>query len=207
MQGIGECNNISKDGSSLEVALPELTLPQSENPNPKLLVSGEHTTDNNKFIGSSPVSGSVEDCENSSSLNGVESNREINLVRLADNADTKTCSCSGKGVKRRAWEASLSSLKSKKIKGGHCNDCHVDFTCDLSLECDRANISGSYGSSGDKFCSDVILKILPMINSCQVIHAAKSRLANNLTDEDRGHELSTGECHRIMLMNIADDVK
>ncbi|KAI3968257.1 hypothetical protein MKX01_018560 [Papaver californicum] len=207
MQGIGECNNISKDGSSLEVALPDLTLPQSENPNPKLLVNGEPTTENNKFIGSSRRSGSVEDCENSTSLNGVESNREINLVRLADNSDKKTCSCSGQGVKRRAWEASLSSLKSKKVKGGHCNDCHVDFTCDLSLECDLANISVSLGFSGDKSCSEVILKNLPMINSCQVIHAAESRLANILVDEDRGHELSTGECHKIMLMNIADDVK
>ncbi|RZC82726.1 hypothetical protein C5167_045514 [Papaver somniferum] len=165
MQGTGECNNISK-GSSLEVALPDLTLPQSENPNPKLLVNGGGTTNSNKFIGSSPRSGSAEDCENSSSLNGVESNREINLVRLAENADKKHCSCSGQGVKRRAWEASLSSLKSKKVKGGHCSDCHVDFTCDLSLECDRAYISGSLGSSGDKSCS---LKNLPMLNSCQII--------------------------------------
>ncbi|KAI3867878.1 hypothetical protein MKW92_046551 [Papaver armeniacum] len=204
MQGTGECNNISKDGSSLEVALPDLTLPQSENPNPKLLVNGGGTTNSNKFIGSSPRSGSAEDCENSSYLNGVESNREIDLVRLAENADKKHCSCSGQGVKRRAWEASLSSLKSKKVKGGHCSDCHVDFTCDLSLECDRANISGSLGSSGDKSCS---LKTLPMLNSCQVIHDAESRLANILIDEGRGHELLTGECHRVMLMNIADDVK
>ncbi|MCL7026054.1 hypothetical protein MKW94_003847 [Papaver nudicaule] len=210
LQSIGEYNDILKDdsslkdGSSLEVALPDLTFPQSENPNPEVLVKGGHTTNNNKFIGSSPRSGSV-DCENSNSLNGGENNRENDFVRLADNADKKPCSCSGPGVKRRAWEASLSSLKSKKVKGGHC-DCHVDITCDLSLECDRANNSGSTGSSGGKSCS-AILKSLPLIHSCQLSHAAESRSGNILTDEDCGNKLSTGECHRIMLMDIADDVK
>ncbi|OVA13858.1 GNAT domain [Macleaya cordata] len=208
----GKSNNISKNGSFKEGALSNVTIPQTEIPRPQMLVKDGCTTNDNKFDASFPRSDSVEDCEKLDPQNGEDSNKKataVGLVVNADDADGKRCSCSGKGVKRRVWEASLSSLKSKKVKGGNCNDCQVDSSCDHSLGCDQANNSCfdtcSLGTSRDK-STEVIVRD-PSNNSCQAIHAAESRLVHIISNGDHAKELPKGECHRVRLMNIADDVK
>ncbi|KAK2976131.1 hypothetical protein RJ640_010666 [Escallonia rubra] len=48
---------------------------------------------------------------------------DLGLSQIEADGDVKHCSCSALGAKKRIWEASHTSLKSKKVKGGHQIDC------------------------------------------------------------------------------------
>lgn len=103
--------------------------------------------------------------------------------------DVKHCSCSTQGAKRRFSEASLSSLKSKRVKGGKPKEYELDCHCNFVLESQKGNdncFDGcvSLGTSEDKCFS----------SGC-VENTAKAELE------------SEGKCFRIMLMNIADETK
>lgn len=101
------------------------------------------------------------------------------------------CSQSTKGAKR-TWEASLSSLKSKRVKGSQLVDNQSGSSCGFILETDEANpcvVEDLYDPSitdGSEKCVDNYLHVEAPINM---------------------EAPSTKQCFRIMLMNIADDAK
>ncbi|CAJ1913389.1 unnamed protein product [Sphenostylis stenocarpa] len=106
-------------------------------------------------------------------------------------ANVNYCSHSTKGAKR-AWEASLSSLKSKRVKGSQLVDYQSGCSCGFILENDEDNPrfedvhhDPSITKSSEKYIEDYL------------------HLEAPINIEPR----STKQCFRIMLMNIADDAK
>ncbi|XP_060184352.1 uncharacterized protein LOC132614027 [Lycium barbarum] len=116
----------------------------------------------------------------------------------------KRCSCSASGSKKRTWETSCTSVKSKKIKGGHQTDCRLHAN-DTSLESVMRNSSCAVSKSK---CQ---VDITP--NNSLTSHFlgknAEEATAVNLTNEGHCSKgiSSRGTNFRIMLMNIADDSK
>ncbi|KAL8208512.1 hypothetical protein R6Q57_007924 [Mikania cordata] len=101
-------------------------------------------------------------------------------MRIKIDDDAKHCSCSTSGSKKRTWEASHTSLKSKKVKGSHLIVCQSDNGC-LS----RSNkINGCITISRDKDLAD----FTPTLDGPLIMNAKKT-------------------CYKIMLMNIVDDAK
>ncbi|KAK6232132.1 hypothetical protein SCA6_002205 [Theobroma cacao] len=138
---------------------------------------------------------------------------DISLGQKAANVAAKQCSCSSQGAKRKVWEASLSSLKTKKVKGtheidSHQNGCQLDSNRRIIADSDR------YGSWLDR-CSvstdKSLVEVTPgvsLINNFMESEAQEGR-PNCMTPEALAtKELqSNRDCFRIMLMNIADDTK
>ena len=108
---------------------------------------------------------------------------DLGLTQIGSDVDVKNCSCSSLGAKKRVWASSCTSLKSKKVKGGHHVDCQLD-------------------SKGFILGSDTR-------NNCCLEKDDIDCRAVNITSVDCGVEepLSGGKCYRIMLMNIADNAK
>ncbi|KAK7852080.1 pax-interacting protein 1 [Quercus suber] len=132
------------------------------------------------------------------------------LSEIGAEPNAKHCSCSTKGAKRRVWEASLSSLKSKKIKGSHSIDCQLD-SCPKALESD-GNLSCFHGYSLDNSRNKSLLGVTPTASvrqsRCLEKSAEEHKSVNIFPEGPASKELqSKGECFRIMLMNIADDAK
>nr|XP_043620177.1 uncharacterized protein LOC122592029 [Erigeron canadensis] len=117
-----------------------------------------------------------------------EGNRE-NEMRLITDGDTKHCSCSPSGAKKRTWEASHTSLKSKKVKGGHLAVCQSNSDCVA-----RNNIT-------DKCCMDVspITRDESLANFTPTLGGPLSN-----SNDDKTQDIN---CYKIMLMNMADDAK
>ncbi|KAD5317495.1 hypothetical protein E3N88_17441 [Mikania micrantha] len=103
-------------------------------------------------------------------------------MRIKIDDDAKHCSCSTSGSKKRTWEASHTSLKSKKVKGSHLIVCQSDNGC-LS----RGNKNnGCITISRDKDLVD----FTPTLDGPWIMKNAKNT-----------------SCYKIMLMNIVDDAK
>ncbi|KAI4300842.1 hypothetical protein L6164_034172 [Bauhinia variegata] len=116
-----------------------------------------------------------------------------------DGIDTnmKHCSQSTKGEKR-AWEASLSSLKSKRVKGSHLADCRSDSRWGFISQAERTN-SCLMGCSKE---------IVESPHGDSFINTGKYEGNYLLSEDPVNKELpSTEQCFRLMLMNIADDTK
>ncbi|KAE8716988.1 N-acetyltransferase, putative isoform 2 [Hibiscus syriacus] len=112
------------------------------------------------------------------------------------NIAAKQCSCASQRTKRKVWEASLSSLKTQKLKGTHQID----------------NIDGSelveFSFLSTDISSMAVTPGISLVNNCMVNKAqegkSRSMTPEALTTEEfQPHR----ECFRIMLMNIADDSK
>ncbi|KAL5546445.1 hypothetical protein UlMin_006132 [Ulmus minor] len=121
-------------------------------------------------------------------------------------ADVKHCSCSTQGSRaKRIWESSLSSLKSKKIKGGHSTGCQLESNWELVPHIDE---SGSF-----QRCSLATSKNKGhphrdlFISSAEKIaeNCGPAYLISDASDGKESHS-QTG-CFQIMLMNIADNAK
>ncbi|XP_050245567.1 uncharacterized protein LOC126693588 isoform X1 [Quercus robur] len=146
-------------------------------------------------------------------LDGADGNKMAvgeELSEIGAEPNAKHCSCSTKGAKRRVWEASLSSLKSKKIKGSHSIDCQLD-SCPKALESD-GNLSCFHGYSLDSSRNKSLLGVTPTASvrqsKCLKKSAEEHKSVNIFPEGPASKELqSKGECFRIMLMNIADDAK
>ncbi|TKY62663.1 PAX-interacting protein 1 [Spatholobus suberectus] len=106
-------------------------------------------------------------------------------------ANVKYCSQSTKGAKR-AWEASLSSLKSKRVKGSQLVDYQSDSSCGFILETDKANP-----------CFEEVPRDPSITESSEKCNGDYLRLEAPINIELS----STKQCFRVMLMNIADDAK
>ncbi|KAI9082066.1 hypothetical protein K1719_035991 [Acacia pycnantha] len=122
-------------------------------------------------------------------------------------AEMEDCSNSTKGAKR-IWEASLSSLKSKRVKGSHLIDGRSESSWGFVSEVDRTNscfVGCSWGvSSGRRSMG------LPCDDSLIVQEKNSQKLKGDylqLEAKVNNEQLSTKQCFRIMLMNIADDAK
>ncbi|KAL3637196.1 hypothetical protein CASFOL_019495 [Castilleja foliolosa] len=100
---------------------------------------------------------------------------EIREAGIEDHEDD--CSWSVQGTKR-AWEASCTSLKSKKVKGTHSSDCH--------LGSHSPALSNSMNGK-NKECTTISLSDEDVYICPEFPYTAK--------------------CNKIMLMNIADDEK
>ncbi|XAR68461.1 hypothetical protein NMG60_11003576 [Bertholletia excelsa] len=146
-----------------------------------------------------------EDAVCSTKANGFE------VTKNREGADVKICSDSSLGVRKRAWEASYTSLKSKKVKGCHQIECGLDsrdFVSE-SVEKDGSYFHGSTpGIPGTISLVDVTPRD-PLNGGYLEKMREESPLVNNILSEEFGSKklLPRGESLRIMLMNIADDVK
>lgn len=127
------------------------------------------------------------------------------LRKSGEDVVVKTCSCSAQGAKKRIWEASLTSLNSKKVKGGHTIDCQSD-PWGSSSSAEERNCCSNAGSFlyGNKLLVDGDA----FTNGCLEKNYEECRAVNEIS-EDHGSckLLLTDRCFRIMLMNIADDKK
>lgn len=116
----------------------------------------------------------------------------------------KKCSCSASGSKKRTWETSYTSVKSKKIKGGHQIDCDLHAK-DTSSE----SVMGNSFSAVSKRKCQVDITPIDHLTSHSLEKNAEEATAVNLTYD--GHSSrgisSRGTNFIIMLMNIADDSK
>lgn len=120
------------------------------------------------------------------------------------------CSCSTQGAKRRAWEASLSSLKSKKVKGSHSSECQLSSNYGVAIASDGNDycLQGcSLDTSRDKSLRRVTQRA-PLSSNCKQKIAEEQHPVNVLQEASPSIDIRfKGECFRIMLMNIADDTK
>ncbi|KAK4412901.1 hypothetical protein Salat_2937300 [Sesamum alatum] len=123
--------------------------------------------------------------------------------------DEGDCSCSVQGTKKRMWEASCTSLKSKKVKGTYSNDCQLVSRCPVwtsdgrIVNCPDRNC---FLTSGNEFSPDALLM---NSGSDSMYDKNEECRAGNITNEEYGcPEIpSTAKVYRIMLMNIADNDK
>lgn len=116
-------------------------------------------------------------------------------------ADERGCSYSGQQTKKRVWEASCTSLNSKKVKGGHAIDCESDVR-DSASGRDTRNNCPSISSAfilGNKFLLDED----NLTNSLEK-NDENCRSHNVISKHHGSEELSKAKCFRVMLMNIAD---
>lgn len=140
--------------------------------------------------------------------NKVDYRNKKHSAELSDcgaHDDVDCCHCSGHGKKRIVWEATLSSLKSKKVKGSQQPDCQ--------LHCDGYPVLQIEGNdSCFKGCSSGFPRNNFLGESIPGNH--EENIATNLTTLDTAsapllqNEVHSGEaCFRIMLMDIAEDTK
>ncbi|PQM34498.1 uncharacterized protein Pyn_09296 [Prunus yedoensis var. nudiflora] len=127
-------------------------------------------------------------------------------------ADVRHCSCSKQVscAKRKVWEASMSSLKSKKVKGSHQVGCQSESNFSLVSETDGSD-------SCLQGCSFVSYKDKPLVadpprdllGSSYKEKNAEECGPVNITSETlvRKEFQTQREFFKIMLMNIADDTK
>ena len=135
---------------------------------------------------------------------------DLEVNKIGGDADIRHCSCSSLGEKKRVWESSYTSLKSKKVKGGHQVDCPLDSR-DFVSESDGRNDSyfdkSSSGISRNK--SLVVATPRDHFTSKYFENTNEECQPVNIISEDHRNKelLSRGGNFRIMLMNIADDAK
>ncbi|BBH07257.1 N-acetyltransferase [Prunus dulcis] len=127
-------------------------------------------------------------------------------------ADVRHCSCSKQVscAKRKVWKASMSSLKSKKVKGSHQVGCQSESNFSLVSETDGSD-------SCLRGCSFVSYKDKPLVadpprdllGSSYKEKNAEECGPVNITSETlvRKEFQTQREFFKIMLMNIADDTK
>lgn len=139
------------------------------------------------------------DCYNMASDEGLTG------VRIDAEAN---CSCSAHCAQKRVWEASLSSLKSKKVKGSHQIFCPLDSSWDCvsgNGKIDDASFVGcSLGATGNRSLTEVPPGYTLASGYIEKnVEDFGSFSKDQLSIEHQGK----GEAFRIMLMNIADDTK
>ncbi|OMO68248.1 hypothetical protein CCACVL1_20008 [Corchorus capsularis] len=135
-------------------------------------------------------------CENAQS-----SATDKSLGPKGANVAAKQGSSSSQGAKRKVWEASLSSLKTKKVKGTHQFNSHNNGYSDrngsrfdgCSISTDKSFLEATTGVSFSNNCIG---------NEAQEARPPMTPEALATTELQ-----SNTKCFRIMLMNIADDTK
>ncbi|XP_038972881.1 uncharacterized protein LOC103695462 isoform X2 [Phoenix dactylifera] len=163
---------------------------QMKNSKLQKLMSHGCSTDRQKAEGFPPDAVMVLDCTNLVPLNNVGCNgNEVDLGVAENEFDTDGRCSLGQRVKRQIWEATLSSLKSKRIRGGHLIGCCQESNQDIACESCSLETSGCEQS----------VRAFPKDSIC---HAEGNRFGDANNDL-----VLQGNCPIIMLMNIADDAK
>ncbi|KDP26207.1 hypothetical protein JCGZ_22453 [Jatropha curcas] len=151
-------------------------------------------------------------CEELAPLDGQECSKMTTgaeLEKIGIDFDVKCCSCYTQGTKKRAWEASLSSLMSKKVKGSHQTDCGTDSVVGIDSESDRIDCCinrCSLGISKSNLFVGVTPEV-PFTGNCMENNAKESRSINMASEAIISKELQSKGETRIMLMNIANGNK
>lgn len=113
-------------------------------------------------------------------------------------------------AKRRVWESSLSSLKSKKVKGSHLVGCQSGSNWDIVCESD-GYYSCCQRCTPESSKNDKLVGLPPKntLTSSSAQKIAQGCGAGNITSETpiRKEFHSQRQCYKIMLMNIANDTK
>ncbi|XP_009611621.1 uncharacterized protein [Nicotiana tomentosiformis] len=165
----------------------------------------DHSQDRNEAIKS--IGSNYYDCQDFQPGDGAVGSSKHGPMGFNESerqALLKQCSCSASGSKKRTWETSYTSVKSKKIKGGHQTDCDLHAK-DNSLESD---VGINFSAVSKRKCKTDI-NPSDRLTSRSLEKNAEEATAVNLTY--KGHSspgiYSRGTNYRIMLMNIADDNK
>ncbi|KAF5181309.1 Mediator of dna damage checkpoint protein [Thalictrum thalictroides] len=227
--GVVGCSNSLKCKLSKEKPVSDEVIPQSENFHPQLLVKDKCSTDD-KHDGPSLTSCLGPNGKGLASLNAIDCNDSatgLGETKDRESSDGIDCSCSMQSAKRKTWETSLSSIKSKKVKGGQhisCSSGDHSFkhdkennscfkACSTSFSKDNLckevvpNDSMKNINSKDQFCMDFVPKYA-LGNGRPAVQTAETEPLHVIANENRIEKiLPRGECHRIMLMDIADDAK
>ncbi|KZV57858.1 hypothetical protein F511_03427 [Dorcoceras hygrometricum] len=135
---------------------------------------------------------------------------DANGVKEAGAADDlEDCSCSVQGSKKRIWETSSTSLKSKKVKGTHSNDCQVASQCPVWTSDGRK--VNFYHTNPKLFSEHKLMSKASPENSGSKSTSGKYKECKrgNMPIDDYSCPLvsHTEKCVKVMLMNIADDGK
>ncbi|KAK8928917.1 hypothetical protein KSP39_PZI017565 [Platanthera zijinensis] len=130
--------------------------------------------------------------------------RSTHVADIHCHADERFFSL-GQSGKRLVWEASLSSLKSKRVRGSHVPNDSVSSDQNCSPLHDERNYAcfNEHTMNAPGCC--------PLLKEFSNSIAQDSKL-KALFEEERSTQQSTdrgikGSCPRIMFMNIADDEK
>ncbi|PWA44870.1 Acyl-CoA N-acyltransferase [Artemisia annua] len=125
------------------------------------------------------------------SLEGINTGYGADEMEIITDGDARQCSCSTSGGKKRTWEASKTSLKSKKVKGSHMIACQSDSGC-----------ASRINKTDDCYMDVSPINLSKDENSTYFTPAFGGPLSNNHVDKTQ--EING---YKIMLMNIADDAK
>ncbi|KAL0453165.1 UNVERIFIED_CONTAM: hypothetical protein Slati_1294600 [Sesamum latifolium] len=161
------------------------------------LETKKFSVDGCKEIGLSPV---TMNC-NVASASGIRAG--------GNEYDEGDCSCSVQGTKKRMWEASRTSLKSKKVKGTYSNDCQLASCCPVWTS-DRRIVNcpdrNCFLTSGNEISPDALLT---NSGSNSMYGKNEECRGGNITNEEYGYPKipSGAKGYRVMLMNIADNDK
>lgn len=118
------------------------------------------------------------------------------------------CSCSAQGTKKRMWEASFTSLNSKKVKGGYVTDCHLhsnNFLLENNGKISMHKNGGSLAASESGFLGHDRHKD-PLTCSSKDYEECRALDVTSKSNSNLGIP-PLGKHFRIILMNIADDNK
>lgn len=124
------------------------------------------------------------------STTGKDCNRVISDQATTADSEIK---CSTPGLKR-SWEASLSSLQSKRIRANNNNDTEI-------VKIDLAQSSPKQPKDGSSSQVDITKDLLPTI--CKRNDVEQCRAATGVDMEAR----PSGQHYRILLMDICDENK
>lgn len=155
------------------------------------------------FTGFSSDRDSIHNCQDPCTFGGdevVQCNMAMDAAKERCDAVRKSCSCSIQGRKKRFWESSLSSLKSKKVKGTHQDVSRLGSNWAVVSESeDGQPKSNSLLEVYAPECLFICSKennVEEGIPRCMIVESQTDKKCQ-----------SNGEIFRIMLMNIADDTK
>ncbi|KAK2985536.1 hypothetical protein RJ640_015861 [Escallonia rubra] len=116
---------------------------------------------------------------------------DLGLSQMEADGDVRHCTWSALGAKKRIWETSHTSLKSKKVKGGHQIDCQFG-----SGNASRSDRTHDYCSDGSTLDTSRNISLLNFTST--------NPIADNHLEKD---VLEDRSCLRVMMMNISDDAK
>lgn len=151
----------------------------------------------------------VHDCNVPVSFAEIENRRTASIAELSNtigNLDETHCSCSTQSTKR-VWEISLSSLKSKKVKGVHPHHFHSDSNQNFAKSngCDTYSQACSLANSKHEILASISPKNPSTSNYTQNFC---KEFGSDVASKDLDCEDNTlGKSFKIMLMNIADEAK
>lgn len=135
-------------------------------------------------------------------VNCVDMATGLGVAQLGPDVEGKNCCCSATGSKKRVWEASCTSLKSKKIKG-----------CQSHSKLDSQNVETHCSVHGSSLATSINKPLIdlapggPSTYNCLEKKAEDLAVANFTSGYGNEELLPRRKGFRIMLMNIADAAK